>query len=393
MRVVTARKVWDEVVNASNEEIVNNLFVDNGLGAIDLPYPTKRSQGNWSDDNLFLWKVERLKERNSFQFNKYQAQFSWEDVYARLRDLGTPNGREEPPPLPDLETWCKTPQLSWRQWSMMTGWDCGSKACAMGEANVDTGSMQVTIDMPEAAWQMNCLPVAGVKEDFTGKRIEIASGILPGPFQSMSLGRNTLSLHPRSFTASRQEAFTTAMEAIPPVGDRVVSTDYLTEADGDANRSTLWCHGYQDGLNPPLDGEFRDFGHGRTTTLFARSTKGVSSSPAQSVLYRVREAGRYQIDIAAQLTQRRFASAGITRVQIYQLDAWREAAILQMTTELNTPDGHRGDELSDRFEFSDHIACPTGSYIGLRFQVVAPGPAPAGDGRLEIERFSLTRLR
>jgi len=57
--------------------------------------------------------------------------------------------------------------------------------------------------------------------------------------------------------------------------------------------------------------------------------------------------------------------------------------------ELNTPDGYRGKTLGGTAAFREVVVCPAGFHLLLRFQIVAPGPAPEGIGTLDIRKFDI----
>jgi hypothetical protein len=80
-------------------------------------------------------------------------------------------------------------------------------------------------------------------------------------------------------------------------------------------------------------------------------------------------------------------------VTLFQIDGAFENAKRVREVGLNTPDGYQGNTLRDRAELKEILVCPADSYIVLRFQIVAPGPAPAGIGTLGIERFNVTQLK
>tara|TARA_R110002096_G_scaffold168538_4_gene339386 strand:+ start:7350 stop:9932 length:2583 start_codon:yes stop_codon:yes gene_type:complete len=397
MRVITDRKIWNQPVNASNEEIVNNIFLGNG-GTISLPYSNPRAEGNWSDHNLYLKRAGTEAVAAPYHLNKYQGKFSWDEVHGRLVAAVTDAAE-----IPAAEVWRKNPRLTEAQWRLLTGWDRNSVAGEVLEAAIDPVALSLTLEFPKNWEPPTCLPVPEMDRDFTGSTIETSS-VLPGPFQELGAGKSTFSIEPLRFTSppalrgkqklenaeirQKKLEFTAAIEAISPAGDEVEAADQIA----DANSVAAWSHGLQKGKNPDLAAPFAELGRGPKTALFGRSSEGVCAGPARSVLYRVDEAAHYQVEISARLRDRRFASAGYARAQIFQLDAGRETGIELEKVDLNTPDGYRGKELADHFTWSGQIAAPAHSSIGLRFQIVAPGPAPAGDGTLEIESFSVSRL-
>jgi hypothetical protein len=127
--------------------------------------------------------------------------------------------------------------------------------------------------------------------------------------------------------------------------------------------------------------------------MHTQSGQGVSSSPGPCLLFKVPEAGHYEVDLEVALTNRGGASAGVTAITLFQIDGAFENVRFVRLIELNTRDGYRGETLSDCAKWKELLVCPADSHIVLRFQIVAPGPSPAGIGRLGLERFNVTQLR
>jgi hypothetical protein len=110
------------------------------------------------------------------------------------------------------------------------------------------------------------------------------------------------------------------------------------------------------------------------------------------VLYKVPADGWYSFDVAASLTKRTSQTAGYVRVKLYQLDAGLKNSHHVESFSLNTPDGFNGKKLSERFTWRGRLPFREGGHMVLSLQIVAPGPAPAGDGTLEITEFAVERL-
>lgn len=391
MRAITTRKIWGSAVCASNEIVANNIFVENGTGATSLPFPNSRGDGNWSDGNLYLMSKDRMEKGRPFHLNKYQGKFSWDEPFERMIEIsgGTPTS---------VEVWSKKPDLTFRQWRHILKWDTDSQVGELGQVELDSEALHLALVIPDAIHDTFCLPIAEVNRDFTGREFP-EEGILPGPFQSLAVGENQHSIEPLELTeppmlrrrggesadgeSQLLAEFKSEIKAIPAVNEKGFST---TIAVGGAQ----WFQGYQKRENAELNEPFRDFGHLVAPKLSARSSKGVSTGPAQSLLYRVEQDTRAEVQIAGVLSKRTASTAGIARVEIYQLDARREAGVLLETIDLNTRGGYRAEVLPDRFDWSGTVSAPRYSYIGVRFQIVAPGPAPAGQGWLDIETFSVS---
>ena len=410
MRTITGRNYGGKPVETSKNRIVNNVFYNNAKGAISLPFENPRSRGNFSDHNLFVGAGA------FFSLNKYQDTFAWEAVWAKLREANLKPGEAGT----DAQGEGEFRRQSLDAWRAVTGWDRNSvTADAPGgwlHWSVLPHRMLVRMNVPPEWPAKSCPAVDEMTIDFLGKEMatdafdqDLAKfTALPGPFQELAAGSQAIALtpvryaHPPELRASasareaaaRRRRFERLQAAVPPRDASEPSRSFsLADALGpqklDADR---WFSARQEGVNPGLATTFSKMKTGPVDSMYMQSPRGVCSSPGPCLLFKAREAGHYRVDLAVFLQQRESAGAGVTSVTLFQIDGAFEKAKSVRRIELNTPGGYRGDKLRDRAELEETLACPADSYIVLRFQIVAPGPAPAGKGRLGIARFDVTRL-
>jgi len=411
MRTITGRTYGGKPVETSNNRIVNNVFYNNAKGAISLPFENPRSNGNFSDHNLFVGSGA------FFSLNKYQDTFAWQEVWAKLREADLKPGEA----ATDAQGEGEFRRQSLDAWRAVTGWDRNSAtADAPGgwlHWTVLPHRMLLRMNVPPEWSAMRCPAVDEMTVDFRGQDMATDSfqqdlatiTALPGPFQELAAGGQEMTLtpvrstHPPALRASvgardaaaRMRRFERLQAKVPPpAADRVARSYALADALGpekqDADR---WFNALQKGVNPGLTTTFGNLQAGPVDSMSMQSPSGPSSSPGPCLLFKVPEAGHYEIDLAVFLQDRQHASAGVTAVTLFQIDGAFENAKLVRQVELNTPDGYQGNTLRDRAELKEILVCPADSSIVLRFQIVAPGPAPAGIGTLGIERFTITQLQ
>ena len=410
MRTITGRTYGGKPVKTSNNRIVNNVFYNNAKGAISLPFENPRSSGNFSDRNLFVGSGA------FFSLNKYQDTFTWEEVWAKLREADLKPGEAGT----DAQGEGEFRRQSLDAWRAVTGWDRNSvTADAPGGWtgwSVLPHRMLLRMNVPPEWPAMRCPAVDEMTADFRGDDMatdafeqDIAKiTALPGPFQDLAAGGQETALTPvRNMqppalragagareAAARMRRFERLQAAVPPPAAneparRFSLTDALGPEKKDADR---WFNALQEGVNPGLTTTFGNLREGPVDSMYMQSPSGPSSSPGPCLLFKVPEAGHYKIDLAVFLQERQHASAGVTAVTLFQIDGAFENAREVRRVGLNTPDGYQGNTLRDRAELKEILVCPADSYIVLRFQIVAPGPAAAGIGRLGIARFDVTRL-
>ncbi len=410
MQTITGRHYGGKPVETSRNRIVNNVFYNNAKGAISLPFENPRSSGNFSDHNLFVGPGA------FFSLNKYQDTFTWEEVWAKLREAALEPGEAGT----DAQGEGVFQRQSLDAWRVVTGWDRNSvTADAPGGWigwSVLPHRMLLRMNVPPEWPAMRCPAVDEMTVDFRGDDMatdafeqDIAKiTALPGPFQDLAAGGVEIALTPVRYVhppalragagareaAARTRRFERLQAAVPPPAANEPSRSFsLADALGpekqDADR---WFNALQEGVNPGLTTPFSNMKEGPVDSMYMQSPHGPSSSPGPCLLFKVPEAGHYEVDLAVFLQQREQASAGVTAVTLFQIDGTFENAKMVRRVALNTPDGYRGNTLRGHAELRETLVCPADSYIVLRFQIEAPGPAPAGIGKLGIARFDVTRL-
>ena len=399
MRTITGRTYDGKLVTTSDTRILNNIFANNQKGAICLPFENPRSSGNRSDNNLFIGEA-------SFRLNKYQDSFKWEDVVAKLREAGLPPGEDT---KGDFRA------FNLQAWRIATGWDTNSIVVKEGSFSSLPYRMLMRADISEAMVAARFPAVDEMTVDFQGTNMR--SDVLlddltkmrvhPGPFQNLTAGKRQVSLVPLRYAeppknrlskkqreAGAGEQRMEREQSTIPLSQGKVSVQYsLKSALVEGKATELWSSAKQIQNNPSVTASLVEVVNNPVERLYAQSVSGVSSSPASCLLFKVPEAGQYEIDLAVVLTKRGSASAGYTVATLQLVDgSFRDAKEL-WKVELNTPEGYRGKELKDRAEVKQVVACPKEASLLLRFQVVAPGPAPAGIATLAVSTFNLSCLK
>lgn len=191
---------------------------------------------------------------------------------------------------------------------------------------------------------------------------------------------------------ARELGFARLVAGLPQPGDKAASREVLVRDGQRVTASDAWLSASQPDTDPQLWSDYKVGGEFKGTSLWARSQRGVCSSASAAVLYKVPADGWYSFDIAARLTKRTSQTAGYVRVKLYQLDARLKNAHHVESFSINTPDGFNGKKLRDQFTWRGRLPFREGGHMVLSLQIVAPGPAPAGDGTLEITEFAIGRL-
>ncbi len=182
-RTVSARAYGGKPVGTSDNQIVNNIFLNNEKGAISLPFENSVATGNHCDHNLFLGGGA------FFRLNKYSRDtFAWEDVWTKLREAEL-LAEDETPTGPGVFR-----QLDLDAWRAATGWDRDSVAAAAKGWEILPYRMLLRLDVPEALLALACPPVPETTVDFQGFPRE-GNGT-PGPFQNLASGKHELPLTP-----------------------------------------------------------------------------------------------------------------------------------------------------------------------------------------------------
>jgi parallel beta-helix repeat protein len=191
MRTITDRQAGGKLVETSRNRILNNLLVGNAAGAISLPYPNERSNGLASDRNVF-W-ANGPGKGPEFVINCNQDRFRLDDVAAELRRKLEASGTSGADP-PDPPNWAKDPKLTLAQWRLLMRMDLKSVRAQLSVSCDDrTLPAKLRIVADARIFEMSNLPVEGLAADFVGRTIP-RSGGLPGPFQGLLRGTNSLTL-------------------------------------------------------------------------------------------------------------------------------------------------------------------------------------------------------
>lgn len=170
------RKVTDRrKAGVSNIKLMNNIFIDNGEGNINLPYPGPHAQGNFSDYNI-------MDDNGVFVINHWGGAQTKEMVEAVEKNTDT-----------NPHLWHdRDPILNIKQWQSVMQWGKHSIATASIEAYVNE-QYQLTLTVDESFLRQYTKVYKGIDADFQGIPIP-SEGVLPGPFQSLREGRNTIKL-------------------------------------------------------------------------------------------------------------------------------------------------------------------------------------------------------
>jgi hypothetical protein len=209
-RTVTDRRWTDRErgdaptpVGTHRVRVLNNLFIDNGGGAISLPFPSPTSSANHSDHNLYLARTQ------------WQLQID----LTRLWHLNLNDGVAAIPPqtrraaLAGLDpAAADTGYLTLENWRAFTGQDHSSRAQIPGTHIIENGALAqggfafrglggwLRFARSEA---INSQPVPPLPElegalDYLGQKPpDPASPPRPGPLQNLPDGEVTLRLWPR----------------------------------------------------------------------------------------------------------------------------------------------------------------------------------------------------
>ena len=378
------RRYGDNPVETSNEKICNNLFYANAKGALCMPYHNRVAQNNHSDYNAFLGKT-------FFRINKLGADtFMWSEV---AQKLGHTNATQE-----------AFDALSLDAWRTLMGWDVHSVVEPKVPLwNILPYRLILRGSVPATVARMACPAVDEMTCDFFGAGMAAdqfvddlpALRAKPGPWQDLAEGRFETTVQPwqpeglpqlRQTLAERRrcaaaERLERALKAVPqPSG--TTQTNYAL-----AFTNALWNRAQQEAINPEITTPLTQQGPVTACELAARSTAGVSASPASCFVFTAPETGYYTIALQARLTKRQAETAGYTRLSLLQLDASGEQGKTVFSIDMNTPKGYRGTVLPAETKQTLRVPACAGHRFVLRFQIIAPGPAGAGSGTIEIEQL------
>jgi hypothetical protein len=214
-RIVTERKPINylgerEVVATKELTIVNNVFVDNYRGHMNLPLEDGyKVRDNRSDYNLFIngvqWQWAGL-EHHSFTIGASGGRIKNDSLPGALKKAM--DDHDYPEDLrPNFSLWKKQPLLRYDWWKMLTGNDKNSLASGVESGAIEDGAIakgamslsdrNLFFDISNGTLfrQLKCPAVEGVNHDFYGNPVH-SDTVYPGPFQNYQQGFNRFVLIP-----------------------------------------------------------------------------------------------------------------------------------------------------------------------------------------------------
>lgn len=195
----------------SDHRILNNLILGNKIGAVSLPIPWAAAKNNISDGNLLMGSGQILDEGSGpfppfFQFNNksHCAQFprvcpgeetqTSENVAKNL--LALMDAAKVPEALrPNLQHWDRHFMVTWEVWQAVLGNDLNSRSCRAVRDGLQSRNLGWTFSFDGSEKDVLCQGLPELSRDFYGRAIPAKP--LPGPFQNLLKGEQTLVLVPR----------------------------------------------------------------------------------------------------------------------------------------------------------------------------------------------------
>jgi parallel beta-helix repeat protein len=149
---------------ASRIALLNNIFIDNRVGHVNLPAPGPDARDNRADNNLF-------GPRGQYLINPWGGVSTSQLVESVERRVGA-----RPPLWNDA-----APILNLKDWQHVSGWGFNSIEADVARASLSS-ELELTLDLDQAARQLRAVPVAGASADYFGNPIP-KEGARLGPFQ------------------------------------------------------------------------------------------------------------------------------------------------------------------------------------------------------------------
>jgi parallel beta-helix repeat protein len=176
----------DRPAEQSQWQVLNNIVVGNGRGAISLPPKTPRSTGNRSESNLVAGGYDmRISEtwgspmdKPLFVFNTNKERVDLASLAKRLEKAVSLRC------CPNPTLWKECPALTLDQWQALTGWDRRSRVPVLLRPRLGVADLAAEFVIDDAIGSMHCAPVPGVDRDYQGRRLP-RKGAKPGPFQAL----------------------------------------------------------------------------------------------------------------------------------------------------------------------------------------------------------------
>jgi len=179
------RLTWaDRHPESSRWQVLNNIVIGNGRGALSLPPEQPRSTGNVSDRNLLCagyhltisesWGSPMHQPLLVLNTNKDRVAIA--DLAQRLDQL--PAERRPNPVL-----WCEMPLCTLEQWQVVAGYD--QHSCVPRILRPRLGLQDLVLDLviDDSAARVGCQPVEGVDRDLLGAPLPRQP--LAGPCQNL----------------------------------------------------------------------------------------------------------------------------------------------------------------------------------------------------------------
>jgi hypothetical protein len=199
LRVVSERKLADQVVSASGSAVLNNILLYNSRVALSLPFNDARAENIRSDWNVLVGNQEYYQGQDSgwdslCAINRFALTFSYEEVRTRANALRTEPGFWSSPPPPLPSDWCRRPVLDLVSWQRVRRLDQHSRELPGAlKVLVRSKSLALRLDHDGRLSEMACPAVSGITLDFFG-RLLATDGVFPGPFQQLEKGRQEFTL-------------------------------------------------------------------------------------------------------------------------------------------------------------------------------------------------------
>lgn len=172
------------------QKIYNNIFIANQRGAISLIYPGPLAHDNHSEDNLFVTVVPFDRQ---FVINQ-TAGGEFADLEKAYKELFS-KAHIDPATKPPINKFPEGAEVDFEQWKLMM--DADHKSLTVANPYIthtfNARFPELFLKVDDSPWKVRCAAVPGVTEDFFGQPIG-PDKILPGPFQNLKKGKNTLAL-------------------------------------------------------------------------------------------------------------------------------------------------------------------------------------------------------
>jgi len=191
---------------------LNNMILGNRAGAVALPMPFEAAGRNVSEGNLLMGGGEYLDEGSGpmpplFQLtNKtHCGQMALHcgkeitpqtpETVARMFTEALDRAKIPQDARPNLAWWKEHYCVPLDLWRAVLGSDRQSRVLRTIKDGLQSRVVAWECDLDETVRQVRCEPVAGVDKDFLGRPMP-KERPLPGPFQSVEIGRNHITLWP-----------------------------------------------------------------------------------------------------------------------------------------------------------------------------------------------------